>query len=461
MPTITAMNKIKLVQCYHCYAIADHKKPNCPYLSQPQKCPRCAQVGHRSWECENRSFCLHCRGPHPVTAPCCPIYQEEMEKMKPDLLIELTNTHRFKDLPYQTYSDAMNLLMTSALMANGSLSTFISTLYTASQALAQTSTPLSSHLPNPLSLAYNNNQEFSYGLPRNDSLESATSSEKQHPILNLLTPQSESSTLDVFSPPNSKFFPNSQTVQETQKSSLPKLEEIRSIPNSDLQASVWIQDSPHLTNPRKLETSKEPTEKKEIDVEFSNQVKDAPLPNPREPESSKEPTKKVKFSNLVKDKDKDPKPISWSEFVPPIDEIIEIDHDYCFDSCGSLIKAKCYNGIHNKLLKFLHTLRFPKNPEDNHLYFSFLQNHAHLHLAGLHPHTVKLALNEIKEISLNKKRIKITSIDEINYCIFFKNAPESPHTLQTISDNLSTLINKADTIYPQYSNHNIILINCF
>ena len=70
-----------------------------------------------------------------------------------------------------------------------------------------------------------------------------------------------------------------------------------------------MQESPHLSNPRKLEISKEPTEKKEVDVAFSNQLKDAPLPNPRKPESSKEPTKKVKFSNLAKDKDKDPKPI--------------------------------------------------------------------------------------------------------------------------------------------------------
>ena len=146
------MNKIKLVQCYHCYAIADHKIPNWPYLAEPQMCPRCAQIGHRSWQCENQTYCLHCGGPHPVTAPCCPLYQKKLHEMKSDLLKELLeNTNRPQETPKQTNSDAMNLLLTSALMANGSVMTFIDSLFTASQALARAGTPLSSYSLSPLS----------------------------------------------------------------------------------------------------------------------------------------------------------------------------------------------------------------------------------------------------------------------------------------------------------------------
>ena len=188
------MNKIKLVQCYHCYAIADHKRPACPYLAEPQKCPRCSQIGHRSWQCENRTYCLHCSGPHPVTAPCCPLYQKKLNELKPDLLKELLdNTDRPQETPNQSNLDVRNLLMTSALMANGSLRTFIDSLYTASQALAQAGTPISSYHPYSHSLAYNQDLEFSFhSLSENNSMENPTYLE-DFPVEtspNLLTPHS-------------------------------------------------------------------------------------------------------------------------------------------------------------------------------------------------------------------------------------------------------------------------------
>ena len=156
------MNKVKLVQCYHCYAIADHKRPTCPYIDEPQKCPRCSQTGHRSWQCENQPYCLHCSGPHSVTAPCCPLYQEKFQEMKPAILKELlNNSHIPQEIPNQINSDAVNLLMTSALMANGSLMTFINSLFTASQTLAQVGTPVSPNLPYPLPPAYNQDMELS------------------------------------------------------------------------------------------------------------------------------------------------------------------------------------------------------------------------------------------------------------------------------------------------------------
>ena len=155
------MDKIKLVQCYHCYAIADHKKPTCPFLNELQRCPRCAQVGHKSWQCQNYPFCLHCSGPHPVTAPCCPIYREKMDAVKTDLLIELlSNTHKPQNSPsYSQDTDAMSLLITSAFTANGSLITFINSLFTASQAMAINSTAKSPY--SPYSVDYNCDLEAS------------------------------------------------------------------------------------------------------------------------------------------------------------------------------------------------------------------------------------------------------------------------------------------------------------
>ena len=97
--------------------------------------------------------------------------------MKPDLLKELLeNTNRPQETPKQTNSDAMNLLLTSALMANGSVMTFIDSLFTASQALAQAGTPVSPYPSYPLTLGYNQDMEFSFNYPsRNNSLESVIS----------------------------------------------------------------------------------------------------------------------------------------------------------------------------------------------------------------------------------------------------------------------------------------------
>ena len=164
------MDKIKLVQCYHCYAIAEHKRPTCPYLNEMQRCPRCAQVGHKSWQCQNYPFCLHCGGPHTVTAPCCPIYQEKMDTVIKDLLIELLpNTLKPQNSPsnYQD-TDVMSLLITSAFTANGSLITFINSLFTASQAMAKNSTATSPY--SPYSVDYNSDlEESSKCRPRSDS----------------------------------------------------------------------------------------------------------------------------------------------------------------------------------------------------------------------------------------------------------------------------------------------------
>ena len=156
-----SMNQIKLVQCYHCYAIADHKKPACPYLNMPQRCPRCSQVGHKSWQCENLTFRMHCSGPHPVTALCCPWYREKMESIKIDLINELTsNFHKPQDhTSHNQAPDAMTLLLNSAFTANGSLITFINSLFFASRTMAQSNTASSPY--SPYSLTHNSDWEMS------------------------------------------------------------------------------------------------------------------------------------------------------------------------------------------------------------------------------------------------------------------------------------------------------------
>ena len=74
------MEKLKLTICYHCHALADHLKPDCPYLKGPQFCSRCGQRGHPAWSCKDSPHCLHCEGEHPANARICPIYREKFKE---------------------------------------------------------------------------------------------------------------------------------------------------------------------------------------------------------------------------------------------------------------------------------------------------------------------------------------------------------------------------------------------
>ena len=194
------MDNIKLVQCYHCYALADHKRPNCPLLSKPQRCPRCGQFGHKSWECQNHTVCLHCGGPHPVTAPCCPTYRKKLEEHKPKILAELlTDANTPQNFSNKNNEDALNLLTTSALTANGSFISFVNSLFTASLNLCQPSNPIVTSPPYSLPLVYNSDWEASsHCLSRSTSsldtvpeelVNSPTTS--LDPLSNLLTPSSD------------------------------------------------------------------------------------------------------------------------------------------------------------------------------------------------------------------------------------------------------------------------------
>ena len=196
------MNKIKLVQCYHCYALVDHKRPSCPLIHAPQRCPRCGQTGHKSWECLNPTVCIHCNGPHSVTAPCCPIYKEKMEETMSDLLAELlSDTNLPQNLSSKNNVDALNLLISSALTANGSFINFINSLFTATLDLAQPKKPIISYPPYSLPLTYNSDWEVSSNCisRSSSSLDLVPLSEDPvnspatslDPLSNLLTPSSD------------------------------------------------------------------------------------------------------------------------------------------------------------------------------------------------------------------------------------------------------------------------------
>ena len=74
------MEKLRLIICYHCHALADHVKPDCPYLKAPQFCSRCGGRGHPAWSCKENPHCLHCEGGHPANARVCPVYRDTFKE---------------------------------------------------------------------------------------------------------------------------------------------------------------------------------------------------------------------------------------------------------------------------------------------------------------------------------------------------------------------------------------------
>ena len=55
------INALTLIFCPHCLELADHFRPNCPYLKSKQAiCGKCAQTGHKPTLCTNPVKCHHC-----------------------------------------------------------------------------------------------------------------------------------------------------------------------------------------------------------------------------------------------------------------------------------------------------------------------------------------------------------------------------------------------------------------
>ena len=80
----------RLTQCYHCLAF-DHIKTNCPHIEEPRRCARCGVGEHATIPCGNDARCLHCEGPHPATARCCPVYLQTFAAKYTELLQKIKN----------------------------------------------------------------------------------------------------------------------------------------------------------------------------------------------------------------------------------------------------------------------------------------------------------------------------------------------------------------------------------
>ena len=132
------MDKLKLVQCYHCWDIGSHVRTVCPKLKQnePPLCPKCGESGHRSYECTNEPCCTNCKESHPATARVCSVYKRKFSEVMTDILTELRATphlhHTSAASPHTAINnitdDAMQTL-SSAFLASHSPDGFLLTLY--------------------------------------------------------------------------------------------------------------------------------------------------------------------------------------------------------------------------------------------------------------------------------------------------------------------------------------------
>ena len=95
------MEKLKLIQCYHCWEIASHIKTECPKFKnkEPQLCPRCGRPDHKSTECINDPFCIHCKEPHPVTARICIVYKQKFAETMTEISTELSAALNLQNTP--------------------------------------------------------------------------------------------------------------------------------------------------------------------------------------------------------------------------------------------------------------------------------------------------------------------------------------------------------------------------
>ena len=151
------MEKLKLIQCYHCWEIASHIKTECPKFkhNEPQLCPRCGVPGHKSTECVNNPYCINCKGPHPATARICTIYKQKFAETMTEISTEMREALNLQNIPLTPQSttvtsntDAWQALYT-AFISSHSPDGFLLTLYD----IMKVTTPRKTYAPP--TLAYN------------------------------------------------------------------------------------------------------------------------------------------------------------------------------------------------------------------------------------------------------------------------------------------------------------------
>ena len=135
------MKSFRLTQCYHCLGF-DHIKTNCPRASQPRLCAKCGENNHTTLDCGNTPCCLHCNGPHPATARCCPFYlttQQDKYKVLEDAIINRhasQSTNAIESTPIAEPSGvpeawvSLSASVTAAVASASKPEDFLYTLYT-------------------------------------------------------------------------------------------------------------------------------------------------------------------------------------------------------------------------------------------------------------------------------------------------------------------------------------------
>ena len=140
------MESFRLIQCYHCLSF-DHIKTNCPHKDERRTCARCGGSDHQVRNCGNQTVCLHCKGPHPATARCCPKYQQlfqtkfnEVTEQIKEQLLNPAHQHQYPTISLtpinkSEYEESWTKIQEVALGAESSKD-FVEALYT----LAKSST---------------------------------------------------------------------------------------------------------------------------------------------------------------------------------------------------------------------------------------------------------------------------------------------------------------------------------
>ena len=143
------MEFLKLTVCYHCHAIADHLRPDCPHCYEPPFCEKCGYQGHLTKECYGAPYCYHCGEAHPANARICPTYQSKFKAIITEAInsqnnIQLQSAKSTPNSLSQNIPDswlALTAAVAASLNSTQNPADFLSTLFD----ILKTSTPNNSN----------------------------------------------------------------------------------------------------------------------------------------------------------------------------------------------------------------------------------------------------------------------------------------------------------------------------